>query len=312
MKVKLFTHTDLDGIGCAILGKLAFKEINIDYCDYDDLYISIDNFIQNKEYENYDEIFITDLSINDELAHLIESSKIKEKLKVFDHHPISLKQNIYPWSYSKTEEIIDYEPCRTQKTCGTALFYRYLNTEKLLNKYRSFSLYLFVRTILFYDTWLWKNDEENEIMSKQLNDLFYIYGQDMFMEIFINRLKNLQFEFSIGDLKILELEQEKIKRYIKEKNENLKTIKVLNYSAGVVFAEQYISELGNELSTLNPDLDFIIIINMDKAISYRTNKTNIDLGLDVASKFGGGGHPQAAGSQIDNTVKEKLLELIFN
>ena len=29
MKIKLFTHTDLDGIGFSILGKLAFNYIDI-------------------------------------------------------------------------------------------------------------------------------------------------------------------------------------------------------------------------------------------------------------------------------------------
>ena len=36
--IKLFTHTDLDGIGCAILAKLAFgEEVDIEYCDYDNI-----------------------------------------------------------------------------------------------------------------------------------------------------------------------------------------------------------------------------------------------------------------------------------
>ena len=36
--IKLFTHTDLDGVGCAILAKLAFgEEVDISYCNYDDI-----------------------------------------------------------------------------------------------------------------------------------------------------------------------------------------------------------------------------------------------------------------------------------
>ena len=30
MKIKLFTHNDLDGVSCAILGILAFSKENID------------------------------------------------------------------------------------------------------------------------------------------------------------------------------------------------------------------------------------------------------------------------------------------
>ena len=38
-KNKLFTHCDLDGIGCAILAYFAFGRDNVDveYCNYDDV-----------------------------------------------------------------------------------------------------------------------------------------------------------------------------------------------------------------------------------------------------------------------------------
>lgn len=34
--IKLFTHTDLDGVGCAVVGKYAYDDqgISIEYCDY--------------------------------------------------------------------------------------------------------------------------------------------------------------------------------------------------------------------------------------------------------------------------------------
>lgn len=40
--VKLFSHDDLDGIGCGILTKLAFGEdVDISYCDYDNIDSSV-------------------------------------------------------------------------------------------------------------------------------------------------------------------------------------------------------------------------------------------------------------------------------
>jgi hypothetical protein len=33
-KIKLFTHNDLDGIGCAILANLFFIDLDIEYWDY--------------------------------------------------------------------------------------------------------------------------------------------------------------------------------------------------------------------------------------------------------------------------------------
>jgi len=51
MNVKLFTHTDLDGIGCAIVAKLAFPDVNIEYCDYDNVNEKIKQYIETEEYK---------------------------------------------------------------------------------------------------------------------------------------------------------------------------------------------------------------------------------------------------------------------
>ena len=61
---------------------------------------------------------------------------------------------------------------------------------------------------------------------------------------------------------------------------------------------------------LHPELDFVVIINIDKTISYRTNKNNIDLG-EFAKIYGGGGHPQAAGSPVSDEVKNKIIDMLF-
>lgn len=46
-------------------------------------------------------------------------------------------------------------------------------------------------------------------------------------------------------------------------------------------------------------------------VSYRTVKEDIDLGKDVASLFGGGGHPKAAGSEFSQSIKLKVIEEVF-
>jgi oligoribonuclease NrnB/cAMP/cGMP phosphodiesterase (DHH superfamily) len=59
-KIKLFTHTDLDGVSCVVLAKLAFCSDNVDYemCDYNNINEKIKDFIANKQYDNYDHIYI--------------------------------------------------------------------------------------------------------------------------------------------------------------------------------------------------------------------------------------------------------------
>lgn len=75
---------------------------------------------------------------------------------------------------------------------------------------------------------------------------------------------------------------------IENKNKNLIVRDIKGYNVGIVFAERYISELGSRLMELHSKLDFVVIINIDKTISYKTNKNNIDLG-EFAKIYGGGG-----------------------
>ena len=43
--VKLFTHTDLDGVGCAVLAKFAFgNDVDIEYCNYDDIDSKVEDY----------------------------------------------------------------------------------------------------------------------------------------------------------------------------------------------------------------------------------------------------------------------------
>ena len=82
---------------------------------------------------------------------------------------------------------------------------------------------------------------------------------------------------------------------------------------GFVFAEKYVSELGNRLCKMHPEIDFIAMIDMGtKTVSYRTVKDDIDLGKDIAQLFGGGGHPKAAGSEFSDNVQFKVIEKIFD
>ena len=57
--IKLFTHTDLDGIGCAILAMLAY-DAEIEYCNYDDINEKVEEFLNIAKLESGDMVYITD------------------------------------------------------------------------------------------------------------------------------------------------------------------------------------------------------------------------------------------------------------
>lgn len=311
-KIKLFTHTDLDGIGCAILGELAFGKNNIDveYCNYDDINKKVKDLFFSYEVFEYDEIFITDISISLKLAHdinvCISGSGCFPEVKLIDHHPTALELDKYDWCNVKIED-------EKEKTSGTRMFYDHLYFgDELDNIIRLDGLFEFVENIKKYDTWLWKTKYDNNT-PKKLNDLLYIKGRERFISDVIKGFKTKGcYEFNKTDWLLLELEQEKIDKYIEKKNEQIIKRNILDYKAGVVFGEQYHSELGNKLAELNPHLDFIVIINPSYAISYRGIKNDINLGKDIAKVYGGGGHPKSAGSPIGDEVRDKILDILFN
>lgn len=310
MKCKLFTHNDLDGVACAILGKLAYKDIDIDYCGYYNVNEKVKEFIESGEYNNYSQIYITDISVNEEVAEMIDSLS-NNNFKLLDHHQTALNLNKYWWCNVVIDDNIE-------KVSGASLFYKELSVDNIFANEllenedikRYDDLLAFIEMVKRYDTWLWETKYQ-DIMPKKLNDLFFIYGREKFIERVLEQFKlESEFSFTKTDELLLELQEEKVKKYIdtKEKKMIIKEIQGLN--AGVVFAEQHISELGNELAKRNPELDFIVIIS-DGTISYRGIKENIDLGELVKKLFGGGGHKKAAGSQIDRNKQLDYINSLF-
>lgn len=319
MKIKMFTHTDLDGIVCAIIMKYLCNglnvELDIEYCDYNNINERVGKFLDNcntidyrKDYQN---MFITDISINKEIAEKIE--KVNRRyfigIKLLDHHQTALWLNEYKWA---KVEVIDEET--KKKNSGTSMLFKYFNFQARLIKYLVNKnidlLYLFAEYVRQYDTYEFK--ENNNIIPKQYNDLLNIYGREEFIKAIMFKLEVLE-DLSISNSEelLLEINQNQINRYIEEKQTQIIRRKLLDYNIGVVFAERFVSELGNRLCENNKDLDFVVIIDMSKSVSYRGIREDINLGKDIATLFGGGGHIKAAGSEISDEIRNRIIDVIM-
>lgn len=307
MNIKLFSHNDLDGIGCAILAKISFSDVDVEYCNYDD----VDDKIMQCDYSKYDQVFITDISVNEETAKFLNKVNNEElnqncEIQLLDHHQTALWLNEYSWAMIKVFYEKGWE--EDKKASGVTLFADYLiENDKIISS--EYSIYDFVETIRRYDTWEWAtkfNDEE----PKKWNDLLKIMGKEKFINKIVSMLNKGYFLLNETDELLLELEQEKIGRYVEKKEEYMFEKEVMGYKLGIVFAEQYISELGNKLHERNKHLDAIAMINPNYAVSYRTIKDDVDVSK-IASKFGGGGHPNSSGNPIDEEDKERFIKQIF-
>lgn len=315
-KIKLFTHTDLDGIGCAILAYLAFGKENVDveYCNYDDVNEKVREFYLHNEIV-YDAIYITDISINEENAQELDTWVARDKLRLFDHHGTDLWLNKYKWC---VVDVFSDGRGGQLKTCGAELFFKYLINEGCFdhcnNVSKLLSTEMFVKTVRDYDTWMWKEDNYWGIHSKNLNDLLGIYGRDLFIDRCLEMISLTIFP-NLDDIEMCLLENlhRTIDNYINKKNGELIVFNDrFGKLCGVVFAERYFSELGNRLSELHPELDYIAMIDVaGRKVSYRTVKDDIDLGKEIAHAYGGGGHAKAAGSTFGEEVWFDIFARLF-
>lgn len=322
MKYKIFTHTDLDGVGCAILAYLAFGQENVDveYCNYNDVNEKVSDFLIYGTPGEYKNIFITDISVSEELAKTINKYTVDDLWRLFDHHNTAVSLNQFNWCH-----VLDTIPLSNGvKTSGTELFYTYLRSQNtFLDEFPGRvqqNIKRFVTVVRNYDTWRWKELGVEGIVCKQVNDLFYIYGRDKFIEWslnhFYNRVSPLhKFPyFSESDQLLLDNKQKDIDRYAEEKDKSLISMRNKNNRwYGIVFADRYISELGNRLCEMNPGLEYVAIVNISTGqVSYRTISDDINLGTEIAHAYGGGGHPKAAGSTFNiNDAVQNLIGFIF-
>ena len=73
MKVLLFTHkNDIDGMGNAILAKLAFDTVEYILCGTFDLKQKVKEYITSGKIYEYEKVFITDLCLDEEALKEID------------------------------------------------------------------------------------------------------------------------------------------------------------------------------------------------------------------------------------------------
>lgn len=306
--IYLFTHTDLDGVGCAVLAKLFFAdEPCITYCDYGDIDYEVKTLLDNVEIlQSEDKIFITDISISKELAKRIEASSLKCEIKLFDHHATAEPLNEFSWCKVRATDEEDHD-----LTCGTKMFYDHL-VHQYGDLYKN-SLCDFVDFVRQWDTWTWKNTGERGRAAKYMNDLLDIRGKYDFINHFVYQFQTKGYcYYDEIDKMLLEIRQKEIQEYIHEKSQQMQNAHWGEYNVGIVFADRFISELGNQLCELYPEIDFVAIIDIaNQKVSYRTISDDINLGV-FAQRYGGGGHPKAAGSQFTEDVLKETIEKIFD
>ena len=310
MKRLLFTHgADIDGMGSAILSKLAFEQIDIIYArNVSDLDSKFKEEYESGRLYNYDIVYITDLSLKMDLANtVLKDEKLSSKIFVFDHHETALASGLN--DFANCSIIVEKDGI---KSCGTEIFYWYLLDNGYISK--TCALDEFVEKVRREDNWEW--EKYNDPSSHDLAILFNAIGINRYVEAMVELLKNENDYFVLSDSLVLEVnnKKEKIrlavessKRFVrKEIIDGIKTLIVfINY--------EYRNDVGDYFKKNNDmDFDVVAMIALDNdQISIRSLKPN-DYARLLAEKYGGGGHDTAAAIPLDYNNKSKIVDTLFN
>lgn len=304
MKTLLISHkADPDGISPIIFLKLIRDDLDVILLNANDINPKVHEIINNKSYLQYDEIYITDLTLDKRSCDLIMKTGKSEIFHTFDHHAFNLIANEYPFgcAISTNDNGVN--------ECATSLFYKYLKN-LYPETFDNSGLEHYSELIRLSDTWDWV--KTNNLEAKKLNDLHDILGRENYIEYFVEFFKNNKtFYFTPEQKFLLKIEEQRIQRYLEESEKTMFHATLCGKKCGVVFAEQNRSLLGNYLAEKYSHMvDFIVIINMQQGISFRSVKDEINV-AEIASVYGGGGHFKASGCPMDNSLKKEVIKLIF-
>ena len=306
MRDLIFSHiSDIDGMGSVVLLKLVNKDMHYELCETFNVNDKFEEYYNSKDIYNYDRIYITDLCLDDEHLKIIQNDKLlKDKVKIFDHHESVLQFNTYDFVNITIKDEKGY-------CCGTTLFYNYLLDNKIIES--NSAIDKFCELTRRHDTWEWKKIYNDE-MSRDLSLFFETVGTEKYIEVMYSKLKTeKEFKFNKVAEFLIENRKTKMMEKVLSYVEGIVYKKVFGLKAGIVFISyEYRNEVAQYLTDMKYDIDFVMLIAIEHGtISYRSVRPGVNVRL-VAEKMGGKGHDEAAGNNISDIQKERILDILLS
>ena len=306
LKTFIFTHNDLDGVGCGVIGKYYFSDAYVQYCSYDNIDDTLLYFLShNENILSEMRIIISDIYYKQENSDITEMLRMAGELIICDHHATSAWLNNVDFQHNSFVNVI-----ADSDVCGTKILFKIL--DDLYAMPDSTKIHKFVENVNSWDVWQWVKqlpetndvvklkDAINHNMSFTLNGAVYFYGIENFVNKMLMYFHNfIDFDDIVSE-KLVEFNTKQINsvtdyiktHYVYESEHYGKipyTIIKLN-SPNISLASLLCK------NAMEPDDKFLAIyIDEDKdAVSLRCNVEGIDLSV-IAKECEGGGHKDAAG-----------------
>ena len=307
MKTLIFSHvSDIDGMGGVVLAKLAFSDVDYVLCETFNLCDKIKEKVDDGSIYNYDQIFITDMWVENPDI-ILNNDFLKNRVLVFDHHESALDvKNLKDLDFVNIKIFDDVGRCS-----GTSLFYSYLKKNRLLAD--SLACQEFVELTRLYDTWEWIT-VKNEPMARDLTTLFNAVGPDAYIKLMVDKLSSNSKNFSFNELEnsLIKAKNEQILKKMQEYSRRIHFREVLGLKGEIIFVSyEYRNDLAQYLRDIKVDLDFVMMVSIDNGtISYRNITPGVNVRV-IAEYFGGKGHDYAASSPIEKDKLDVIVDILI-
>jgi oligoribonuclease NrnB/cAMP/cGMP phosphodiesterase (DHH superfamily) len=291
-----FTHSDLDGVACAVVTKVLLEQkTNVTFCNYDRIDEILTKFLEREDITKEDLLLITDICPSKEVCEKLSKERKRINVKLVDHHVTKKWASKFVWVVFDTRH------------CGAFL------TARAFSKVGNENLKDFLSSVEAWD--LWKTEDKYRERGENLNTLQAFMGLDEFMKEFSEDLNaDLNKEYLKKILEFLIKEKKRtIKRTISEQlRKNEPKLDAFGNSFKILFASDYISETAHAAleDEDSGDLKYVVIIDPVKnSCSFRSKDESVDVG-EIAKSLGGGGHKTAAGFVYN--FRKKISSIIHN
>ena len=334
LDLALFTHNDMDGFGCqlvmditmAIIGKDTTNDVSYEVftCTNNNIDYMVDKYVDDIYGFNLETVIIfSDIVPSEDCMRdllkldneLIDISNVY----VYDHH----ESNLYVKDilYGNAHIYIDaygllYKECGTSllyKACSQYLYDRGFNTDNINAKLFS----EIIELIRLYDTYEWKTS--NEINAKKLNILFSMIGGDNFVKKYYQRIMNKDPEgkvFSDTELEFINskyLYNQDIINRISPDDFVITYIRGYKVALLMKGIAANINEIADKFLEEFPEFDAIVQLSMFGTwqFSIRSRKEGINSAKLFAEPINGGGHAQACGAPVPESIKTALTNAVI-
>jgi oligoribonuclease NrnB/cAMP/cGMP phosphodiesterase (DHH superfamily) len=290
----MFTHTDFDGLVCAILFTKCYPNNQICFVDYKEGFDckEVNEAIMTVVPDLNEEIniLISDISPNLEVVEYLNQ---RGKVGLLDHHKTAIPLTKYPWARV------------VQNKCGAMLVYEMLAQRFNINDY-----YPLVELADTYDRWV-QDDSFKFNHASKISRLIGLIGRDAFIKRFTMnsdpyRSPGNEFEA------LIQSDDYQMNRYIARSVQlaNLFIDPLGNFVVRVV-GDRYISQLGNMLLDFCPDyVGYSLVFDARETTAHLRSKDKVDVS-EIAKSMGGGGHKNSAAFKVDHRNMDAFSNLLI-